>query len=137
MVRESGMTFINRQSPSRRGPLCLLLLAASVSPVSAAPSDTFLRDASAKIESGLFGRQDLAQAERLLSRTRDVPERQALALLLSRHHRELEEAPLKSLPLVAPLVLDPAACNEWRSRWRPSPPGPTGGAEPVMPPVKQ
>jgi hypothetical protein len=128
MVRRAGMIFINQQSPIRRGPLGLLILAASLAPVFAAPSDALLREGAAKIESGLFGRQDLAQVERLLSRTRASGERQALTLLLCRYYRELEEEPLKALPLVAPLVIDPAVRNEWRGRWRPAP-GQTGAGE--------
>jgi hypothetical protein len=60
MVRRAGVILINQQSPIRRGPISLLILAASLAPVFAAPSDALLREGAAKIESGLFGRQDLA-----------------------------------------------------------------------------
>jgi len=51
MVRRAGVILINQQSPIRRGPISLLILAASLAPVFAAPSDALLREGAAKIES--------------------------------------------------------------------------------------
>lgn len=116
----------------------LMLLFSAFSALAANPAlDRFVREAPAKLESGLFGRQDLQQAQRLLGMAKGR-DHLRLALLLSRYYRELAREPLDSLPLLAPQVLDAATCSQWQPRWRVKPgqrPSATDGA--LLPPVKQ